>query len=161
MGENSFLRLLDTHSISPAVALDEGIALIEVADTVEGAPARIHVGDSVTELLKEGLYAFDANNKTLRVYGGEASTVVAGSTTRAKEGLTLDLQKTAPVTKFDTKARDALFKWSADRSFALFLTPAAFMTQWEATVRVSHYKHKQFGDRVDPRPPRRRPLPRF
>jgi hypothetical protein len=161
MGENSFLRILDTRSTNPAAALDQGTAMIEVADSDEGAPTRIRIGDSVTELLKPGLYLFDATAKTLRVYGGEASTVVAGSTFRAKEAQTVDLEKAAPLGKFDTKTRDALFRWSADRSFSLFLTPAAFMTPWEPAARAGRYKHKQFGERQDPRPGRRRPPPRF
>ncbi len=157
MGENSYLRILDTRSTNPAVALDEGTALIEVGNTEENAPPRIQIGGSVTELLKPGLYLFDAEAKALRIYGGEASTMLAGRTMHSKGGQSLDLQKPDAVTKFDTKTHDALFKWSADRSFTLFLTPAAFMTPWEPAPRQNHYKHKQFGDRVATRPGRGRP----
>jgi hypothetical protein len=161
MGEDSFLRVLDTRSDHAAAALDEGTAMIEVAATDEGEAPKIRVGDSVTELLKQGLYLFDANKKTLRVYGGEASTGVGGVTIRTKEAQSVSLQTAGPAARFDTTPTDALFKWSAERSFSLFLTPASFMTPWEPAVRTGRYKHKQFGERQDPRPVRRRLPPRF
>ena len=158
VARNSFVKILDVSTARPAVSLDEGTSLIEIADSSEGIP-RIRVGDSTTELLKPGLYQFDADAKTLRVYGGEATTTLAGATVHVKEDQNLDLQRPAAPTKFDAKAskeQDPLFKWSADRSWALFLSSADFMTAWGDTQRANRYKHKQFGERVDSRQVRRR-----
>lgn len=162
MSDHAFIRMVETQSSRPMMALDEGIALIEVANSVEGAPPRIRVGDSVTELLKPGLYRFDATARSLHVYAGESSTTLAGSVIRIKQAQGLNLRDASPLAKFNPKTQDPLYKWSADRSFALFLTPAAFMTQWEPAPRLGRYKHKVFGQRTDPRPQRRpRSLPRF
>jgi hypothetical protein len=156
-GENTRLRMVDTRAASPVAALDEGAALIEVANSAEGS-VRIRVGDSETELLKPGLYYFDAKAGTLRLFGGEAATALGGTTMRARDAQQVNLRESAPLVRFDTKARDALYKWSAERSFALFLSPAAFMTQWEPMAKRGWFKHKQFGERLDTRP-RARPRP--
>jgi hypothetical protein len=147
LGENSQLRMLETLSTSSLVALEEGAALIEVAESAGDSPPRVKIGASVTELLKPGLYFFDANAGQLRVYGGEASTALASTIVRVKESQTADLREPGPATKFDAKIQDALYRWSADRSFALFLSPAGFMTSWDQAPRSNRYKHKQFGER--------------
>jgi len=144
---NSVLRMLDTRPASPEVVLESGEALIEMADSHEGSGPRIRIGDSVTELLKPGLYQFDATTGLLVVYGGETSTVSASSTRRAKESQQVNLRTTTAPVKFDTKLRDPLFRWSADRSWTLFLGAAAFMTPWETTMLRGQFKHKQFGMR--------------
>jgi hypothetical protein len=157
IADNSSLRMIDTRASGPVVALEEGTLLVEVADSAEGAPLRVRVGDSMTELLKAGVYEFDATAGSLSVYGGESSTAVAGTVTRAKEAQRVNLQQPAPLGRFDLKAQDALFKWSARRSFVLLLSPAAFMTPWEQ-LQSGKWKHKQFGERIDPqRPAPRRP----
>ncbi len=157
--DNTRLRMLDTRAASPLASLDEGMALIEVADSMEGAP-RIRVGDSETELLKPGLYAFDAKAGTLRVFTGEASVTLPSSFQKARDSQQLNLRQPAPPARFDAKAHDALFKWSAERSFALFTSSAAFMTEWSAQAKRGWYKHKQFGQRLDTRPRNRLPRPR-
>lgn len=153
--DNTRLRMLDTRAASPVASIDEGTALIEVADSMEGTP-RIRVGDSETELLKPGLYAFDARSGTLRVFGGEATVTMSGVPFKVRDAQQLNLRQPAPPARFDTKTRDALYKWSGERSFALFTTPAAFMTEWNPTAKRGWYKHKQFGERLDTRP-RNRP----
>lgn len=157
--DNTGLRMLDTRASAPVASVDEGIALIEVADSMEGTP-RIRVGDSETELLKPGLYAFDAKTGTLRVFAGEATVTIFGAATKVRDSQQLDLRQPAPPTRFDAKTHDALYKWSAERSFALFTSPAAFMTEWSAQAKRGWYKHKQFGQRADTRP-RGRPSPRL
>ena len=159
MAENTSLRMIETRSSSPVLELDEGSVLIEVADSAEGAPLRVHVGDSVTELLKSGLYLFDVGAGSLSVFGGEASTVLTGPPVRAREGQRVNLRQSVPPSRFDAKVHDALYKWSAERSFTLCVSPAAFMTPWVPASRPGWYKHKQFGDRRDPRPQRSRPRP--
>jgi hypothetical protein len=156
LGANTLLRMVETNSANPLAALEEGMALVEISGDAEAA-LRIRVGGAEIELFKQGLYALDAANGTLRVFAGEAAVTLGNATTRVKESQRLDLRQPGPLAHFDTKIRDALFKWSAERSFALVLTPAAFMTPWEAEAKRGWYKHKVFGERRDPRPGR----PRF
>ncbi len=149
IADNSSLRLTDNHASSPMVALEEGSLMVEVAASGEAAPLRVRVGDSITELLKPGLYEFDAAAASLLVYGGETSTLLGGISMHAKESQKVNLREPAPVGRFDHKVQDGLFKWSARRSFALLTSPAAFMTSWEQTM-AGKWKHKQFGERVGP-----------
>ena len=160
LGENSRFNVVDALPSNPLVALDEGSVLIEVAETADGSRPRVRVGESVTELVRPGLYQFDARVGSLKIYGGESSTVLASATMDGKEAQMVNLRDPIPATKFDVTEKDALYKWASDQSFTLFMSPALFMTQWEPTARRNHYKHKQFGEREDSRPrPRLRPRP--
>lgn len=158
LGENSQLSIAETLASNPLVRLEEGAVSIEVADSADGSRPRIRVGDSVSELLKPGLYQFDAKAGSLRIYGGESATTFGSGTVRGKEAQIVNLREPIPAAKFDLSAKDALFKWAADRSFELYMSPGSFMTQWETAIRPNHYKHKQFGERRDSRSrPRLRP----
>ena len=76
-----------------------------------------------------------------------------------REGQKVNLRQAA-ATGFNTRVQDALYKWSADRSFQLYLSSAEFMTGWEPMSEPGKVRHKAFGQRVDRRPqPRRRRLP--
>jgi hypothetical protein len=152
--------MIDTRASNPVVALEDGAMLIEVARSANEVTPRIQVGETVTELLKAGLYYFDAKPGSLGVYGGEALTTVDGVFIRAKEGQKVSLLSPAKLSPFDTKAQDPLYKWTANRSYALYQTPAAFMTPWEPAPRGGRVKHKQFGERADTRA-RAKQRPRF
>jgi hypothetical protein len=154
LGEHSRLRLIHARPTAPFIVLEAGAASIEVTPSPEAPRLRVRVGPSITELLKPGVYQFDAGEGSLRVYGGEAATVFEEGTVRARQAQQVSLREMGPADRFDVTVRDALFLWAADRSFALYLSPAAFMTQWERTPRGTEAKHKQFGARID-----RRPLP--
>lgn len=159
VAENTRLRIVDASALHPVAALDEGTALIEVADSAE-VPSHIRLGDSDTALLKPGLYSFDAKTGLLRVFGGEAATTLGGRVIRSRESQQVNLRQAAPLARFNAKTRDALFRWSAERSYALYASSAAFMTQWEQMVQPGQVRHKQFGERRDPRSGRNRPPPR-
>lgn len=148
IGENSQLRMVDSRPTRPVVALDRGTLMVEVAASVEGAPLRVQVGESITELLKPGLYEFNAVTASLLVFGGEAATTLAGSVMRTKESFTANLAQLAPPAKFNPKQlQGPLYRWAERRSFQLFRSSAAFMTPWESTQRPGLFKHKQFGNR--------------
>lgn len=159
LGENSQLRMMDTQATQPVIALDLGSASIEVTESTEEPHLRVRVGDSITELVKPGVYQFDAKAGSLQIYGGEATTVISDVTVRARQAQQVNLREAGSATKFDTSLHDALFQWSADRSFLLYQSSATFMTGWQATAERGQVKHKSFGKRVDrrPQPRRRRP----
>ncbi|MEP6963318.1 MAG: hypothetical protein ABI995_14650, partial [Acidobacteriota bacterium] len=147
IGANSKLRMIDTMAGNPVVALDEGSLVVEVAST-DQATVHVRVGDSVTELLKAGVYRFDAKEGSLMVYGGESSTLIADDTEHARTGQIVNLREAVTPAKFDLQWQDALFKWSAARSFQLYTSSAWFMADWSESATGGKFKHKQYGERT-------------
>jgi hypothetical protein len=158
MAEHTQLRMMDTQSLRPMIALDQGSAVIEVTKSSDGPHLRVRVGESITTLDKPGVYQFDAQEGSLRIYGGQANAMISDRGMTLREGQKVNLRQ-AGAANFNTQVRDALFQWSADRSFQLYLGSAAFMTGWEPMTEPGKVRHKIFGQRVDRRPqPRRRRL---
>ena len=161
MAQNTQLRMVDTRPLRPMIAIDKGLASIEIASSSDDPVLRVRVGDSITELSKPGVYQFDAESGSLQVFGGEASTVISDATIRARQAQQVNLREAASVGKFDAKQQNALLKWTADRSFQLYLSSAAFMTAWQPMTEPGKVQHKFFGKRVDLRPQARRRRPRL
>src|SRR5579862_2874546 len=89
-----FLRL-DHHSavqmISPGLAdttlaLQKGRAMVEVADIHPENNIRIGDNAANTQLLKAGLYDFDADRGVIRVFDGRAVVQAAGQNIEVKSG---------------------------------------------------------------------------
>ncbi|MEO8100205.1 MAG: hypothetical protein ABI811_21065 [Acidobacteriota bacterium] len=146
IAEGSQLRMIDTSPGSPVVRLDEGTVLIEVSSMAK-AKIRVRVADSVTDLLKPGVYEFDAKAGSLLVYGGESSTLVSDVDERARTGQVVNLKEPVTPAKFDMTWQDGLFKWAALRSFQLYTSTGWFMADWNESSR-GKFKHKQYGERT-------------
>ena len=144
LGGNGRLRVMDGIPLDATVSLTQGQAVFEVTKAARDTRIRIVMGTTTTELLKPGIYEFDAAAGTVRVYGGEAATLEDGKkwTTRRTQMLTLG--PSPKVARFDSKQKDALYQWAYDRSMALAHTNAGFMTQWERVGRV--VRHPQYGN---------------
>ena len=71
-GENSAATMISPSLTNTEVGLDQGTALVEVAELHKANLLEVKEGDSTTQLLKTGLYAFDANQGAIRVLKGEA-----------------------------------------------------------------------------------------
>src|SRR5579862_863821 len=89
-----FFRL-DNHSsvqmISPGLAdtvlaLQKGRAMVEVADIHPENNIRIGDNAANTQLLKAGLYDFDADRGVIRVFDGRAVVQAAGQNIEVKSG---------------------------------------------------------------------------
>ena len=143
LGENTTIRLLDSTPLDATVHLYQGKALLEVSKAAQGTRIRVALGESVTELMKPGLYEFDAGDGLLRVYGGEAETSAGGKKSRTREGQMSTLASPPSVKKFDTKQTDSLYQWGLERSLILARSNGGFMTQWERVGRL--LRHPQFG----------------
>jgi hypothetical protein len=151
LAENSQVRLADTQLSDTHVEIQRGDALIEVLQLPEGSRIQIHLADTVTEFTRTGLYRFGMMQKTLRVYGGEAS-VRSGSTSGAtpvvvKRGMAVSLDPALTVEKFDRKQTDSLHAWAARRSFDLFMgDPEARQKQnhWQS-AGTGYIENKNFG----------------
>jgi hypothetical protein len=122
-----FLRV-DGHSsvqmVSPGLAdtimtLDKGRAMIEVADIRQENNVRIGENGASTQLLKPGLYDFDADRGLIRVFDGKAVVQIAGREIELTRGHELSLSATGKLKgrKFDKKASmDDFYRWASLRS---------------------------------------------
>jgi len=122
-----FLRV-DDHSalamVSPGLAdtvmtLQKGRAIVEVADIRPENNVRINENESSTRLQKAGLYEFDADRGTIRVFDGKAAVQAAGQQIEVKSGhqLTLDGAGKLKAHEFDKKgSMDDFYRWASLRS---------------------------------------------
>jgi hypothetical protein len=147
IGENSEIRMEDTHLADTRVTLQKGDALLEIWQLPDGNRIQVRLGDTVTELTRTGLYRFGTAQNTLRVYGGEAIVRSGSATATAKRGMAVDLDAKLAVNKFDRKQTDLLHAWAARRSFDLFMSdPDARrnQTHWGVS-RVGYVENSNFG----------------
>lgn len=147
LAENSRVRLTDTQLSDTQVEIEEGDALIEVLQLPEGGRIQIHLADTVTEFTRTGVYRFASVQKTLRVYGGEASVRSGSMTAVVKRGMKVSLDPGLALEKFDRKQTDALHNWAARRSFDLFMAdPEARQKQnhWQS-AGAGYMENKNFG----------------
>ena len=150
LDRDSRFQMVDSDVEHPAVALEHGAMILEVAKTGEDSGVQIRVGDTTTTIHKNGLYRFDADDPALKVWGGETSTIAEnGQRIRTRSGRTLDLASLAEPEKFDrTEAQDSLFKWSAERSFLLFTIANNTMVDWTQGTFMNRAMHDFYEERA-------------
>ena len=93
--------------------------MVEVADIRPENNVRIGENGSSTQLLKAGLYDFDADRGLIRVFDGKAVVQTAGQHIEVKSGhqLTLNAAGKLKAHKFDKKAHtDDFYRWASLRS---------------------------------------------
>ena len=149
IADNSVIRVDDSRTWTPAIAIEEGKAVIEVAASRESPLLRVRIGETTTHLLTPGVYEVDAQSGTLLIYRGESETQYNGSPFRAREGQRINVKQPTVASSFDRKDQDALFRWAADASFRLYRSQGAFMTAWVPDIIEQKAKHKVFGQRPD------------
>jgi hypothetical protein len=130
LGANSAVMMVSPDGAHTEVELERGRADVEVDHLSRQSYLLIDQKDGGTQLLKPGLYAFDANKNTMRVFEGEAA-VFAGEGSKAGEpvnqkGVTVkaghELAVNAVLAKphgFDkdrAAAQDSLYRWGSMRS---------------------------------------------
>jgi hypothetical protein len=120
--ENSTVRMISPKLTHTEVEIQRGRAQVEVEELYKQNNLQIDVLKGQAVLLKEGLYEFNAENSTVRVFDGKAATFEGGSDTNTKPvvvkggrqiAFTGDVDK--PL-KFDKNKQDELYKWSSLRS---------------------------------------------
>jgi hypothetical protein len=150
LGEDSSVRMDENQLGKTQIALEQGSALIEVIQKIEGNRITLAIAASVVDIEKAGLYRLYALPGELRVYRGEAVVVKQGKTALAKSGRAIHFARGLAVRKFDADVADSLHSWAARRSFDLFiLTPETRkQTHWtpvsagwlrNSAYRVSYY----------------------
>jgi hypothetical protein len=123
VGENSAVRMISPNLLNTQIALDHGRADIEVDEIHPHNDIQVSEGGANTRLLKDGLYAFDADKGTVRVFKGEAELLQqTGSGQRALKvkgyhQVGLAGNEAIQSVSFDRgQAEDPLYNWSSLRS---------------------------------------------
>ena len=119
VGDRSSLQMISPGLADTIMALQEGRAMIEVADIRPENNVRIAVNGSSTQLQKVGLYDFDADRGLIRVFDGKAVVQAGGRQIDVKSGRQLNLNAAGKLKaqKFDTKASmDDFYRWASLRS---------------------------------------------
>ena len=122
LDENSAVRMVSPNLLNTQVELDRGRANIEVDEIHLGNNLQVEHAGFTTRLLKNGLYAFDADKNTVLVFKGEAELLRSSNIQKPlklKSGreVTLATGDSLKTVGFDRdQAQDALYRWSSLRS---------------------------------------------
>jgi FecR protein len=120
IGNNSSIKLISPSLTDTEVEVDQGHAMVEVAELHPENSIRIDEDGTTTQLLKTGLYDFNRNQRELRVFDGKATVESGREHVNVKGGreLTLANNELSKARKFDKKSYEEgdLFRWSSLRS---------------------------------------------
>lgn len=119
LDNNSAAEMISPSLTNTEVQLDKGRAMLEVAEIHKQNDIRIAQDGATTQVLKNGLYAFDANTGEVQVFDGKAEVSGKAKTIDLKGGRELNVASDAPLKaqKFDKKKdADDFYNWSALRS---------------------------------------------
>jgi hypothetical protein len=121
LGDNSAASMVSPNLARTEVELLKGRADVEVDQLYKQNDLLVKVQGDETRLLKTGLYAFNFESGTVRVFDGEASVLPVSGQQKpvvVKKGheLAVNGEREKP-TDFDEKtSEDALYNWSSLRS---------------------------------------------
>jgi hypothetical protein len=120
IGNNSSIKMISPSLTDTEVEVDQGHAMIEVAEIHPENNLRVDEDGTATQLLKTGLYDFNRNQRELRVFDGKAFVESGREHVDVKAGreLTLATNDLSKARKFDKKSYEEgdLFRWSSLRS---------------------------------------------
>jgi hypothetical protein len=117
--DHSSVRMISPGLADTVVALQKGRAMVEVADIRPENNVRVTEGGASAQLLKAGLYDFDADRGVIRVFDGKASVQTMGRLIEVNSGRQVILNATGKpkARKFDKKAyADDFYRWGSLRS---------------------------------------------
>jgi hypothetical protein len=121
LGHNSAARMISPDLANTAVAIERGRADVEVDQLYPQNQIHILLDRVPVQLVKTGLYEFDAGNDTVMTFEGMAVARRADHKwVKVKDQHALEVSElaTAKPTKFDLSAQEqtGLFRWSSLRS---------------------------------------------
>jgi hypothetical protein len=120
LGDMSSAKMISPNLLDTAMALRQGEALVEVAEIHKENRLRVIEDGKTTDLIKTGLYDFDADRHQVRVFDGKAVVEDGRRLVRVKAGREVDLSGGDPmkVRKFDRKVAEDedLYRWTSLRS---------------------------------------------
>ena len=119
LDNHSSVRMISPGLADTVLALQKGRAMVEVADIRPENHVRVSESGASIQLLKAGLYDFDADRGQIRVFDGKAIVQVAGHQIEVKGGRQLNLNAKGKLRarKFDKKTyTDDFYRWASLRS---------------------------------------------
>ena len=122
IGHNSEVRLVNAGLTGVSVQLNRGDAMIEVTELVKGSDLEVTINGARTRVEEKGLYAFNAEQRSVKVLDGKAVVMENAGDTTLRKGDAVFLASDRPLKKrdFPMKAaqEDPLYVWSKVRSQA-------------------------------------------
>ncbi len=125
LGDNSTVQMVSPDLTHTEIKLEQGRANVEVDQIHPQNTILVDLKSGQTQLLKNGLYSFDANNSTVRVFDGKAAvypganlqTDIKPIEVKGDHQLVLNGEPLKPQ-RFnkDEATNDPLYKWSSLRS---------------------------------------------
>jgi hypothetical protein len=121
LGDNSTVKMISPSLTDTEIGINQGHAMVEVAEIHPENDIRIDANGTTTQLLKTGLYDFNLKQNELRVFDGKAlvqNSVDKRATVKSGHELALVSDEPLKTTKFDKKTyeEDDLYRWSSLRS---------------------------------------------
>ena len=141
LDQNASVKMISPSLTHTQVGLDKGRVAVEVEEIHKQNDIEVLVGGATAQLLKNGLYEFDADNGNVRVFEGKATIHEQDRSINLKGGRELGLKSDNPfkAQKFDKKqAGDDFYSWSSLRSQyeaeanvdAAVLVPGGYGSGW-------------------------------
>jgi FecR protein len=117
---NSALQMISSSITNTEVRLDQGRAMVEVDELHDQNHLRVSENGVETQLVKKGVYEFDADKQQVLVFDGKADVQEGDRAVSVKGGHLVDLagngdRKAQGFNKDDYKRSD-LYQWSSLRS---------------------------------------------
>ena len=121
LGDNSAASMVSPDLVRTEVELLKGRADVEVDQLFKQNDLLVKIQGDETHLLKTGLYAFNFESGTVRVFDGEASVLPVSGHQKAvvvKKGheLAVNGEREKPWDFDEKTSEDALYNWSSLRS---------------------------------------------
>ncbi|MDE3198397.1 MAG: FecR domain-containing protein [Acidobacteriota bacterium] len=117
VGSNSEVRMIAPELSDPRVEVVRGEAMLEVDYKPKMARLGVMERGANIEVLKEGLYRFDADEAAIQVIDGKAAVTDNGQTKDVGKGKQVTLSGGPLKTvSFNRKAEDDLYRWSDVRA---------------------------------------------
>ena len=117
VGNNGQIRMMTATLADPRFEVIQGEAMVEVDYKPKEARMDVMERGADTQLLKEGLYKFDADEARVEVIEGKAAVMDNGQNKEIGQGKEIVLNG-APLktVSFDRKSEDDLYRWSDVRA---------------------------------------------
>jgi hypothetical protein len=124
LGKDTTIQMVSPNLTHTEIKLEHGQANVEVDQIFAQNTILIDQQRGQTQILKRGLYAFNADNATVRVFDGEASVFpgenlqsnVKPVQVKGDRELALNGDQLKPQKFNKNQAQDPLYKWSSLRS---------------------------------------------
>lgn len=117
LGDNAKVRMVSPSLVATQVEIMGGEVMVEATGLIKGNSVQVVSHGGVTDIEKNGLYRFLADEPpSVAVLDGKAQVVYADRKVDLKKGRQVILAAQLKPEKFDTKKDDELYAWSNVRS---------------------------------------------